>query len=177
MTLPSKNIKSEFTPLDKVDWQYIKNEMPSSTIVCWLFDRLIWGVIDANGNISYSDQNFNGPDTADIMELRVFNENKEIYLRRSGDTFLGRMRTDSQGNNCQVVNTNNYLWGSTGKINSEYTFLSEDNGMQLNIPGNYPGVSPENRVNLIIRNYIDYNERHMAGYVDARFVKLEMQKS
>ncbi len=176
MTLQSKYIyiKSNVTLLDNVDWQYIKEEMCSSTVVCWLFDQLIWGSIDAGGSLSFSDDNFKEPDTADIIEMRIFNTDKEIYLRRNGESFMGRMRVDSQGDNIQVVDSDNYLWGTSAMQKGDYTLLEEDNGMQLLLPGSYPNVTPDNRVKLVIRNYIEYNERHMAGYVDARFVKIEM---
>lgn len=174
MKLQSNKIKSNVIPLDKMDWQYIQKQMPSSTIVCWLFDRLIWGEIDAGGRLSFSDDKLKEPDTADNIELRIFNADKEIYLRRNGEGIIGRMRVDNQGSDTIVTDTDNYIWGTSGEQKGNYTLLEEDNGMQLFLPGSYPNVTADNRVKLVIRNYIGYNERHMAGYVDARFVKIEM---
>ena len=56
----------------------------------------------------------------------------------------------------------------------------EDRGIELLIhhsllPENVV-VTPKDRLWLITRNYIDYNDLGQAGYVDCRFVKIQSER-
>lgn len=170
--MKSITIKSKVTINTVYDLKTILSSIKNGTAIVWQFNGIIIG------NITDESVTWSGgiePTEKLIVEARFFNADKEYYFRKSGDKLTGRLREDKIGNESEIVDVPNYLWGTKGdKIKNSFTKLSEDNGMHLVLPGDYSSVNPKNRVCITIRNYIEYNDRHMAGYVDARFVDIKI---
>jgi CRISPR-associated protein (TIGR03984 family) len=161
-------IKSSSEPLTG-DWSEQLPHFNGATVACWLFDDLVFGVVKNNVL-----EMFHGKVIADedIIELRIFNENTELYVRKTKDGLKSRIRKDAEGTDTEVVDADMVTWGTDGEVKGGFTHLWEDRGTQITIPGDFSSVSPSKRVRIQIRNYIGYNtEIGQATYVDARFVK------
>jgi len=116
-----------------------------------------------------------------LQRLRVFNQERELLIWRAQGGFRWRLRTDGGAGDTQdggkevdVVEAEQILWGTrTEIIGGGWTRIYEDRGTEIILPGEYLKVDLNNRVKLVTRNYIEYNDLGQAGYVDCRFVKFE----
>lgn len=127
-------------------------------------------------------------ETKYLQSLRVFNENSEAYIWQSSmdepGLFRGRIICDEdelENKKYEIPNAidaRQLLWGTSLILSDDdpkWAMLTEERGIQLRIARSilpYEDISPENRVWLITRNYIDYKHENQAGYVDCRFVRL-----
>ncbi len=108
-----------------------------------------------------------------LQKVRVFNENKELYLWNiSENLFKGRLRIDNQGKEEGVIDAEQILWGTTAEpLNSGWSRIYEERGTELIIPFDKLIIdNHKKRIKIKVRYYIDYNELGQAGYVDSRFV-------
>lgn len=119
-----------------------------------------------------------------LQKLRVFNQNEELYIWRSGGKLYGRYRVDGMGGNeLEVVEAHQVLFGTRFEKSGDWTKLWEDRGTSLIVPGKYVVDKNRNRVAIETYNYIGYmNEGNLsqnqktvvprqAGYMDCRFVE------
>lgn len=107
-----------------------------------------------------------------LLNLRVFSENKELYIWKNNDKFKFRMRTDETGDGTDVIETDIILWGTDSEpLNDNFTRIFEDRGIELILPGDFQ-IDKSNRKKIKVRFYIGKNEIGLAEYVDARFVNL-----
>lgn len=110
-----------------------------------------------------------------LLQLRAFNQDKELYIRRKGENrFLLRYRTDGEGEAMKAVEAYQVLWGRNKVFVSSqqqgWIRLAEERGVELILPWERM-VNKGTRVWLKTRNYIGFNETYQAGYVDCRFVE------
>lgn len=108
-----------------------------------------------------------------ILKLRVFNEEKELYIWRNGDVLKGRVRIDSGGIPTAVVDASQVLWGrKKEKIGKGWTKVFEERGTELVLPfQNIDLNGREKRIFLRSRNYINFHPpSYLASYVDCRFM-------
>lgn len=109
-----------------------------------------------------------------VQRLRVFNQDEELLLWRSGREIRGRFRTDATGTPCEVVEAKQVLFGT--RIDPEFTAagftkITEARGTSLILPFQKVQVDEqEQRIFIKTRNYIGYNDVQQATYVDCRFV-------
>jgi CRISPR-associated protein (TIGR03984 family) len=155
--------------------------------VAFLFNEVIIGIFNrtsSNGFIAYEkDGGFIEPKY--LKELRVFNADEELYLWRKEEGYFGyRHRIDDNGINKDnrfkqqnIVESNQVLWGTKcdglkdDLHGIQWCKVSEERGIKLILPfsnSKLTGLSPKERICLLTRHYIDYNENGQAGYVDAR---------
>jgi len=126
-----------------------------------------------------------------VTSIRVFDADSECYVWRSSMDAPGifRMRVilDQEKNDTDkilhAIEARQSLWGTALEKCSDdpaWYLLKEDRGIELLIhhsllPENVV-VTPKDRLWLITRNYIDYNDLGQAGYVDCRFVKIQSER-
>ncbi|MCI4626757.1 MAG: CRISPR-associated protein Csx19 [Candidatus Magnetoovum sp. WYHC-5] len=166
--------------------KYIKTP---SYFVAYLFSKVLIGRYNEKKFISYDNQPNIFPKY--LIKLRIFNENEEIYLwRKSESIFAWRYKKDEENHEqspCaeqSIIDVKQILWGTKVegyKCNegSDWVCLSEERGMKLIIPFNINKFTKynqeednsKNRVKILTRHYIEYNEIGQAGYVDARMVQ------
>ncbi|GAK59334.1 hypothetical protein U27_06318 [Candidatus Vecturithrix granuli] len=108
-----------------------------------------------------------------LQKLRIFNQNEELLFWRSGQMLKGRHRKDGEGEEMQVIEAHQVLFGTKkGKHSNEtFTEITEDRGTSLILP--FTGFALNDatqRIFLKTHNYIGYNAVHQATYVDCRFV-------
>lgn len=112
-------------------------------------------------------------------EIRVFCENCELRIVRSGESFCWRLRRDyveqTQGQELHVLDETHKIWGASkqSKIvdTSPWSFLTSRRGSAIWVPSSY-GEHAE--VGLRIRNYIEFasakKENGIVHFVDERLL-------
>jgi CRISPR-associated protein (TIGR03984 family) len=161
----SKEILSSIIVINGDNWQAHLNDFDGCNVMVWLFDKQLSGKVE-NGTLIFEANG--GIDTNDIIELRIFNEHKELYLIKVNNIFKGRIRIDEEGSSVDKVDVENILWGKVSENSEAISTLVDARGTKLTIPGDF---TTNTQVKVVIRNYIGQNEIGMAGYVDARFVE------
>jgi len=115
---------------------------------------------------------------ADIEEMRVFDENQELYVWQRDNSLYARYRKDEivedDGKGIEeFVEADLVLWGTRkGKEKNGWTSLKEDRGIEFFIPVNVKKVDEQHPVKLKVRTYIEYlqEDEIQASYYDSRFV-------
>lgn len=146
---------------------------PSAFFVAYLDYRVIIGRYDKREFIFYPKENENEIEPKYLQRLRVFNASEELLLWRSGPTLKGRTRRDGEGEDTEIVEAHQVLFGTTATPvkNESFTEISETRGTRLVLPfQNLHVDDKQQRIFLKTRNYIDSNAIHQATYVDCRFV-------
>ena len=143
----------------------------SATVVLWQVNAVRFGTW-AQGTFSLSDD---APLRTDLLiELRVFNEQGELYLRCEDGRLIGRFRTDEQGDTAEYVDTIARFWGSHHKDEAEDDawMLLRDSSRKLEL--RLPAIKGKpDFVGLVTRSYIGvHKETGQAGYVDHRYCRI-----
>lgn len=139
-------------------------------VILWQLHAVTWGRF-ANEQITLAGGVEVNP--LYITELRVFDENAELYLLRSGDEFTGRWRIDGTGEEVQYyIDSFSPLWGTREEnVTGSYAVLADrERGLRMEVP-----VEEEaEQYGLLTRGYIVADENTgQAGYDDHRFVKID----
>ena len=141
-----------------------------ASVVAYLDNEVLVG--------TYSDGNFKFYNNKTIslefiQQIRIFNENEELFLWRSNGKLKGRKRIDVEGDETDVIDANQVLFGTAiEKLDGDYACLSEKRGMEIVLPDNgYIVDDKKERVAIKTRNYISYTDNWQATYTDVRFVK------
>ena len=144
--------------------------MKEANVVVWQVHGITWGRWQ-NGSLKLAG------DTAKKcslwLELRVFNEEEELHLKKSGDLWLGRWRKDGVGEATEYVDSISRFWGEmveAADLPEGYMKL-EDAARKLKqiLP------QAEERAKyygLVTRSYIGYEATGQAGYADYRYVRI-----
>lgn len=151
-----------------LDWQGWVHAIEGFGKNAWIVASLHYGVFVGsikNGTIQwYGDNdtpdrgipdisNDGFPEASQIVELRVFDADKEAFYWRNGIAITGRIRKDTEGD--EVLYTEARLF--TRGVVSGKLFASLD-------------TRKGDSVFLVVRNYVGENSLHQSGYVDCRFV-------
>ena len=188
------DVDDKFLRLKKTDiqhlngsWHIIKDfidekfEGQKANTFVMLYHLAALGIYQSGGFILPFEETIT---KANLRYLRIFDEEKECFVWKSEDDDVGifrlRYRLDEEdlGQEPNALDAKQLLWGtkiaSHPEAGADWKLLKEDRGVQINIhkdllPNNYK-VDTKNRLWLITRNYVDYNDVCQAGYVDSRFV-------
>lgn len=116
-------------------------------------------------------------DEAHILKLRVFNQEQELLVWKSGNTLKARLRKDNlNGKNCYAVVADHVLAGTRTKpLENGWIRIREKlRGGALTLPFQDAYVDtekePDKRIFIRTYNYIDENQVYQSTYVDCRFV-------
>ena len=140
--------------------------------VCWLHQSVMIGRIEG-GKLSFHDGT-STVNVADLVELRLFDENGELFVWKVEEGFRYRLRTDGSGDEANVIDTLQPLWGT--KVLGEgsgWSSIAEDRGIRLEAPFTGLRLTPTERLSLKCRNYIEFNDQQQAGFADCRFMGFE----
>lgn len=108
-----------------------------------------------------------------LLEARIFNQDAELKIWKTSEKFSYRLRQDNTGETCDVIEATQNLWGTTPKIDGEWSILTEDRGVELIIPMKVTDKKiSEPHVAIKTRNYIGKLPNDQATYQDCRFVEL-----
>lgn len=144
--------------------------MKEANVVVWQVHGITWGRWQ-NGSLKLAGDA--AKKCSLWLELRVFNVEEELHLKKSGDLWLGRWRKDGVGEATEYVDSISRFWGEmveAADLPEGYMKL-EDAARKLKqiLP------QAEERAKyygLVTRSYIGYEATGQAGYADYRYVRI-----
>ena len=141
-----------------------------STMIVWQIHRLDWCRVLEGRIVSTEELNVEA-----WLELRAFNADEEIHLKRAGDRFVGRYVVDELGDENYFVDSFARLWGERVGASDGYVRLKDaSRKLEMNVPCD---AGDADWYGLLTRNYIGSDrETGLSGYVDYRFVSIESAK-
>ena len=144
--------------------------MKEANVVVWQVHGIVWGCWQ-NGSLKLAGDV--AKNCSLWLELRVFNEEEELHLKKSGDLWLGRWRKDGAGEATEYVDSISRFWGERVEAADapEGYMKLEDAARKLKqiLP------QAEERAKyygLVTRSYIGYEATGQAGYADYRYVRI-----
>ena len=144
--------------------------MKEANVVVWQVHGIVWGCWQ-NGSLKLAGDV--AKNCSLWLELRVFNEEEELHLKRSGDLWLGRWRKDGAGEATEYVDSISRFWGEmveAADLPEGYMKL-EDAARKLKqiLP---QAEEHAKYYGLVTRSYIGYEATGQAGYADYRYVRI-----
>ena len=104
----------------------------------------------------------------DLVELRAFDENKELHAVCLDGKITGRIRTDGEGDDTDAFEGRYLIWGRHTE-NTPYDRLHDDRGIDITVPAEVHGTE---RAFLRIRSYADTGGG-VFSFSDFRLVSVE----
>lgn len=175
-TLKLKKALSETVPVtisvnvEAVEEAVAKHLGSSALIVAWQINRIVWGRVD-NGKITFAD--IDKWNVSQCLEVRIFNDSKELYFVKSGNMLTGRLRIDGSGKENVYVDSVAPIWGKATGSDGKFTELRDEaRKLYITIPAD---VAKDKRCGLITRNYVvsDDDDSGLSGYGDYRYLALQ----
>ena len=144
--------------------------MKEANVVVWQVHGIVWGCWQ-NGSLKLAGDA--AKKCSLWLELRVFNEEEELHLKKSGDLWLGRWRKDGAGEATEYVDSISRFWGEmveAADLPEGYMKL-EDAARKLKqiLP---QAEEHAKYYGLVTRSYIGYEATGQAGYADYRYVRI-----
>lgn len=144
--------------------------MKEANVVVWQVHGIVWGCWQ-NGSLKLAGGV--AKNCSLWLELRVFNEEEELHLKKSGDLWLGRWRKDGAGEATEYVDSISRFWGEmveAADLPEGYMKL-EDAARKLKqiLP---QAEEHAKYYGLVTRSYIGYEATGQAGYADYRYVRI-----
>lgn len=142
--------------------------------VVYLYHKVLIGRKQYNKLLFFDNESF---DLKYLLKLRVFNEQTELFIWKKNESMFNmRLRIDDNiegATEKTVINTRQIVWGTKlTRLKKGWSELSERRGTKLIVPFENLIIDNEkNRLELWVRNYIEFNQYGQAGYSDCRFVK------
>ncbi len=160
-------ILNEIKSLTNTVKEYFKE---SGLVVAYQSNKILIGKYDGNNFHFFHEEQI---DERKLLKIRIFNNQKELFLWKSNGNIKGRLRIDTEGEEVFVVDAYQQLWGTDfQKINNSWTKIFEERGTELILPfSNIKVDNKQNKVFIKTRNYIEYHSKSLlATYGDCRFV-------
>jgi CRISPR-associated protein (TIGR03984 family) len=161
---------------------FVFNKIDRGFVVSWFYNEVLFGKIQNNSFVFYCGQN---PDfNKYLIKLRAFNEDEELYLWKGNDKWYYRYRKDDEGNEAwEFIEAAQVMFGTISKdLGNGFCEIREGRGISYIVPKEFLNdktLSKDARLFLITRNYIckgaKGNEIGQVGFVDNRFVKIEIK--
>ena len=144
--------------------------MKEANVVVWQVHGIVWGCWQ-NGSLKLAGDV--AKNCSLWLELRVFNEEEELHLKKSGDLWLGRWRKDGAGEATEYVDSISRFWGEM----VEAADLPEGYMKLEDAARNLKQILPQAEEHakyygLVTRSYIGYEATGQAGYADYRYVRI-----
>ena len=144
--------------------------MKEANVVVWQVHGITWGRWQ-NGSLKLAGDA--AKKCSLWLELRVFNEEEELHLKKSGDLWLGRWRKDGVGEATEYVDSISRFWGERVEAADapEGYMKLEDAARKLKqiLP---QAEEHAKYYGLVTRSYIGYEATGQAGYADYRYVRI-----
>lgn len=148
------------------------NSNTKAYVVAWLDYEVLIGIWENQQFVFYNGKNLK---LKYLQRLRIFNQEREIFLWRTNGQLKGRLREDNQeGSKVTIVVAKQLLFGTKSKqLDDSFTEIYEDRGTKLVLPFTNMEVdnkSIDNRIFLQTYNYVKTTLEYQATYFDCRFV-------
>ena len=148
--------------------------MKDATLVLWQVQGVAWGRWQGGGLRLAGDEEKR---CALWRELRIFNDEEELHLKKIGARWRGRLRRDGTGKATEYVDSIARFWGERGEAAKESENVPDgymklvDTARKLTLL--LPQVEPQAKYyGLVTRSYIGYEATGQAGYTDCRYVRI-----
>ena len=144
-------------------------------VVAHYVHRVLLGRFTA-GKLSFADGKL--PEEKYLQEIRLFNQNKEVLIRKACVGYLVSTLDDSsdEGDEVTAVDSTSYFFGERVEAEStaDYACLYEE-GRKIKLM--LPTTEVDEHYALVTRSYIEYDaENGQAGYGKYRFVAIDVAK-
>ena len=119
---------------------------------------------------------FGGADLAHLQEVRIFDENRELRVRRKGEVFIWRVIDDAAFQKQLVSEPDAFLRCYKNRVFTEthYLDIAKNVGTDYVATGGGHYTMPEEGLRrVVIRNYLDYDEDGIVKISDFRLVGFE----
>lgn len=111
------------------------------------------------------------------LEMRIFNQQSELYFCNQGDLAIGRLRVDGAGGEedmlpQEYVDTMARFWGKCEEapVDGGLKLQDKERKLSLSLP---LAEKTAKFYGLVTRNYVGENSvTHQAGYVDYRYLAI-----
>lgn len=148
-----------------------KHMKDAGNIVVWMHHAVLWGRWDGSQIHWSDDSKFDGNS---IIEMRIFNIKKEVYVKCLNDKFVGYLVEDGETGentmNIHYVDSIQPLFGEPiGSQNDFVTLADAGRKMKQTVPTTHTGK----RLGLLTRNYVTASHTTgQAGYSQYRYVDI-----
>ena len=144
--------------------------------------EVLVGKVDKKNIKFYSNQTI---EPEHILEIRIFNEDKELHIIKEDDYFIWRLRVDNEELKkgideeiFEVYDEKHFMLGTRAeKYNDNWSILLEERGTKIFVPFSielFNNKSKNSKMYYIARNYISNDK--LIRFEDARLIKLEIEK-
>ncbi|MHA1439593.1 MAG: type III-D CRISPR-associated protein Csx19 [Promethearchaeota archaeon] len=159
--------------------EIITSKVDNGYLICWLNHEILFGKIQ-DGNLIFFRNNLPNFDEH-LIKLRVFNENKELYIWKNLNGFKYRYRIDQQGETTyDYIDAKQIIWGTKSKKLTEFfSEIKEERGIKFIIPSDWlngKSLNDNNRLIMKTRNYLSYNNLGQASFTDSRIVNIKLKE-
>lgn len=149
-----------------------KTGFKSAYAVFYTYDEVLFGEITEKTIELYKSDSLI---SKEIIKMRVFNEKAELYMWKSKNRMKGRLRTDEEGKETLVVEAEQVVIGTKSeKIQDGFVKLSEERGIKVILPEKIVAGKTiddgTNRLKIMSRNYVEFNDDSIATYKDCRLI-------
>jgi CRISPR-associated protein (TIGR03984 family) len=156
--------------------QKITRDFEGLKTVCWLNHEIKFGIFSEDflkqiGGFESLCKH--------ILRFRIFDQDRELFLWKTGDIIKYRLRNDQSGESVEVIDADQVMWGTTFIGSDGMIKVSESRGVKYELPESCvdnPLLPGAERLVLRTRNYVDYNEIGQASFVDSRFVSIRFEE-
>lgn len=148
-----------------------KHMKDAGNIVVWMHHAVLWGRWDGSQIFWSDDSQFGGNG---IIEIRIFNTKKEVYVKSLNGEFVGYLVEDGESGentmNIHYVDSIQPLFGEPiGSQNGFVTLADAGRKMKQTVPTTHTGQ----RLGLLTRNYVTASHTTgQAGYSQYRYVDI-----
>ncbi|MEJ9152467.1 type III-D CRISPR-associated protein Csx19 [Bacillus smithii] len=172
ITSSSERVSFSLGELKKGIRDFFKEE--KGFILAWLDYEVKAGFV-SQGEMIFYDHSL---EEEYLQELRVFNEKRELHVRRWEEQFVGRMIVDGgDGEYNDIFDEKHYIWGQVVEGENGWLKVSEKNrGFQIYIPSLSQQDVPQ-KICYYVRNYLKEDDDGQLFFDDARicgFCKTDM---
>lgn len=145
----------------------IEQNIPTSlphTFLAWLKDRVILGTWSSHDGLAYCGDCF---DTEEVLQMRIFNDQGELYLYRIGDDLKHRYQDKAIDENCYIQKP--FMWGN--ECRDDIMIFEKNRGMKLISPFKVTKEMLPLRYEVI--NYYKYDDHSgQIVFTDARLTAI-----
>lgn len=166
------NDEAEINQLENI----VKKIENNSYFICFFDFKIEIGLFIKNKFILFDEKIEFLEDLKFIQKLRIFNENEELYIWKSGKKLKWRHRKDNKGNERnerKVIDINQVISGNTSTtLSNGWSKLTDTSGTELYLPFDLQdNIKDSQKLLLHVRNYIGFeNTYNQPFFEDQRFV-------
>lgn len=93
-----------------------------------------------------------------MQELRIFNQNRELRIRRFQERFCGRLRKDGEdGRESYIMDETQKLWGSVKRSEEGFHLLTSSRGSRIWVPEIIDNIGQIYQMaGIRVRTYMDF---------------------